>query len=238
MRKNVWLVVLAIAFAVAFVVLPGPLAASASGSSFDPDAFRAAFVPWWTAGSRALTPALAQFVDYARWYHGLRVLTAGLLLAVLVALAVRTRSLARAGAAVAGAVALLAVIDNLRKAVAAFGSLFPLLVDPSAQPALDQIRQRLAAGERTPPALGLIVEQYVRYHVVMLATSSVVAVVLLGVGVRLALRWRRGSDRWAVGSVAGLAVVLGLVAVVAAIANTTAVLDPLPKLLLLFEGSW
>ena len=216
-REFSTLVALVAVLAVAFVVAPPKLAASArTGDLADQGhlaaAFRTALVGYWRSGDRNFPPALQRVVDYWFRFHLFKGGIAALLLIVLVALTVllwRTTlradglgmgsraALASAGTAVPllALFALAVVMANVQGAVAPFASLLPMLMDDTSDPGLAgtlaQARQQLAGSHRTngytPPALDAMVSDFARYHVEMAVAAAVVAVVLLGLSVMF---WR------------------------------------------------
>ncbi|MFC9663562.1 hypothetical protein ACFVJ5_25250 [Nocardia sp. NPDC127606] len=256
------LVALAGALIAAFVVAPR-LLANGTGAGFRDESdlrrgFRSAFVEYWQTGTRSFPAELAAVVDYWFRYHLAKAVLAAMLLAVLVALAVRLwRAFLAAGAAgrgqrvtlaASGGVAavlalcsLVLVLANVQGAVTPFASLLPLLTgDDAPTTVLAQVDQRLADGTRIPP-LEVMVEAFARYHVAMAALAAVTAVSLVGA---CAVLWRaavRSADRRSrrVLAVFGtFSAVLALIMVVVAVANTTNASDPVPGLAALFAGGW
>ncbi|KOG11809.1 MULTISPECIES: hypothetical protein [Streptomyces] len=236
-------------------------------------AFREAFVAYWSSGARDHSPGMAGVVDYWFRYHVTKAVIAALLLATLAVLAVllwkafpaasrqagglgagRRVALGSAGVLVTGLAVFSAamVMANVQGAVAPFASLFPMLpTGASAEgplaDALVEVRRGLAdpapPGGRTPPALGVMIDDFARYHVAMAVAAGIVAVVLLGMS---AVAWRRlrgttAADRPARRVRASFAVLWAsssLIATVVAVANTSTAADPAPALLAFFEGSW
>jgi len=212
-RELATLVALVAGLAVAFVVAPPRLAASAQTADLADQghlaaAFRTALVAYWRSGDRNYLPALQRVVDYWFRFHLFKGGIAALLLIVLVALAVllwrttmradalgmRSRvALASAGTAVPllALFALAVVMANIQGAVAPFASLLPLLMDDKLDPSLAgtlvQARQQLTDSHRTsgytPPALDAMVSDFTRYHVEMAVAAAVVAVALLSLTV-------------------------------------------------------
>lgn len=217
-RTPAVLAALAVALVPAFVLLPGPLAASTSGGGFGDrdrlvDSLSASFVDYWGSGDRDLSPGLEGMVRYWLHYHVVKAVVAAALLAVLAALGVLLRrAFLRAGglgvgrrAALATAVVVVtalglassaAVLANVQGAMAPLSSLLSML--PVRSPhgeladALDQVRQHLAdrpdAGARTPPAVEVMVGDFARYHLVTAVTALTATVVLIGLSV---VSWRR-----------------------------------------------
>ncbi|WP_214105059.1 hypothetical protein [Acrocarpospora catenulata] len=234
------LVALAVALAAAFVVAPRTLAASRLDGGFADErdiieALRAAFVEYWNSGDRDFSHGLERVVDYWFRYHAAKAVIAAILLIVLVALGVLLwKAFLRAGglgtgrrAALASArvlvtmlalFSLVMVMANVQGTVAPFASLLPMLVigatDGELADTLDQIRQRLAdslsAGDRTPPALEVMISDFSRYHVAMAVVAATVAVVLIGTSVvggrglrergrptgEQSVRWGRRAFSW------------------------------------------
>lgn len=229
------------------------------------------FVDYWESGDRNFPPGLARLVDYWSHYHVAKAVIAALLLFVLGALGVLLwKAFLRAGGlgaksrtalASAGILvttlalfSLAAVMANIQGAIAPFSSLLPML--PVGAPegeltgTLEEIRRHLAdhphAGERTPPALQLMVDDFSRYHAVIAVAAAIVGVVLVAVSVA---SWKRSTRTGRAGvadrrtrrvlrTFAGVSALLSLVLVVIAVANTATTADPVPALLGFFEGDW
>ncbi|MFG3417646.1 hypothetical protein [Micromonospora sp. NPDC048063] len=267
------LVALAVALVAAFVVAPRTLAASGSGGGFVErrdlvEALGEEFVKYWRSGERDLSPGLQRVVDYWFRYHLAKAVIAAILLIVLVALGLLLwKAFLRAGGIGAGRRAALAsggvlvtmlalfslamVMANVQGAVAPYASLLPMLAsggtDGELADTLDQVRQRLAdslsAGDRTPPALEVMISDFSRYHVAMAVVAGIVAAVLVGTSVVSWTRFARTgpSDRRTrrvLGSFGVLSALLSLVVIVVIVANTTTAADPAPALLAFFDGGW
>ena len=217
----------------AAVLLTGAffLAPSALGPDRNDD-FPRAFAAYWSAGVRGFPPDLQHLVDHQFRFHLVRVLIAAPLLAVLVALAVRLRRFRLPIGALALVLAAV-LIENVQGFVSPFGTLLPVLVSGPARSdlaaVLAQIRDQVAHGPASP-ALTVMLDEYVRWHVVKAVLSGVLAVVLIGLSVAL---WR-GRRRWYSVLTAVPAAALLLVVV----ANVGTVADPRPGFLLLLQGSW
>ncbi|MFC1415586.1 hypothetical protein [Streptacidiphilus cavernicola] len=228
-------------------------------------ALRAAFVDYWNSGERALSPDMARVVDYWFRFHVAKGVISAVLLLVLIALgtvlwkaflksgdvlaAGGRIALASAGTVVAALAffSLLALMANTQGALAPLSSVLSML--PLGSPggrladAVDQVRQGLAGypggGAGAAPAVAVMVRDFGWYHAVMAVLASVVAAVFVGVGV---LAWRRrGADRRTrrvLGAFGVLAALLGLAALVVAVANTATAADPAPALLAFFKGGW
>ncbi|MFE6870466.1 hypothetical protein ACFVFS_28425 [Kitasatospora sp. NPDC057692] len=236
------------------------------------DGLSTAFVGYWNSGDRKLSPDLERVVGYWRDYHLVKASIAAALLAVLIALGVllwrafvrargrdrglgagRAAALAAAGTAVTalGLASLAAVLANVQGAVAPLSSLLSML--PMHPPhgaladTLDQVRRQLAdspdAGDRTPPAVAVMVDDFSLYHLVIAVAAPTVAVALIALSV---LSWRRGtrtaaSDRGAgrvVRSLALLWALLSLGFLVLGAANASTAADAAPALLDFFRGGW
>jgi hypothetical protein len=198
------------------------------------DDFPRAFAAYWSSGGGRGFPAdLQHLVDQQFGYHLARTAIALPLLAVLVALAVRLRRFRLPLAALALAVAALLIL-NVQGFVSPFGTLLPLLASHPANAGLAadlaQARDQLAHGPISP-ALHVMLDEYVRWHVVKGVLSGLLAAVLIGLSV---VAWRRGRRRW----YCPLAAVPALGALVVMVANVTTVADPDPGFLLLLRGSW
>ncbi|NKY14360.1 hypothetical protein HGA06_09345 [Streptomyces somaliensis DSM 40738] len=267
------LIALAVALVPAFVLVPGPLAAGTSGSGFDDrrhlvDSLSSSFVDHWRSGERDLSPDLARAVDHWLHFHVVKAVIAAALLAVLAALGVllwraflrtggpgagRGAALATAGAVVTvlGLASSAAVLANVQGAVAPLSSLLSML--PAHSPhggladTLDQVGHHLAdrpdTGGRTPPAVGVMVGDFARYHLVAAVAALTAAVVLGGLS---AVSWRRfagtgRSDRRTrrvFGSFGLLWALSSAAYAVVAVANASVAADPAPALLAFFEGGW
>ncbi|WP_314172255.1 hypothetical protein [Streptomyces winkii] len=261
------------ALVAAFNFVPRPLAASMSGTGYDDqrtfiDSLSEAFVDYWSSGDRNLSPGWKKLIEYWVYYHAAKAVIAAILLIVLIALGVllwkaflradglRAGSrvaLASAGAVVA-ALALCALVTtegNFQDATVPFSSLMGWLPVHASHgelaDTLDQVRQHLAhypdTGDRTPPALKVMVSDFSRFHVVRVVTATIVAIVLAGAS---AVSWKRfartgASDRRtrrvfrSFGLVSAL---LSLAVIVVAAANVAVTADPAPALLDLFRGGW
>lgn len=215
-----------------------------------------------------LSPGLERAVDYWRHYHVVKAVIAAMLLAVLIALgALLWKAFLRAGglgaasrfalASAAAVVTALAVFSsamvmaNIQGATAPFSSLLSMLPvhAPHGELAdtLHQVRQHLAdypnTGDRTPPALEVMVSDFSRYHAVIAVAATTVAVVLIGMS---AVSWKRSArtgasdrrTRRVFRSFGLVSALLSLVVIVVAVANTTTTADPAPALLAFFEGGW
>ncbi|MFE3020451.1 hypothetical protein [Streptomyces sp. NPDC059256] len=272
-RATTLLTALATALVTAFVLAPRMLAASGVGNALsDRDdlvqAVRKAFVAYWASGDREFSPELETVVDYWFRYHVAKAVIAALLTIVLIALGVllwkaflrtggvgASRNAALTSSSVLVTVlalfSLAVVVVNVQGAVAPFASLLPMLGVTSADgelgATLDEIRERLASqraiGDRTPPAIEVMINDFDRYHLAMAVLASTVTVILIAVSVLL---WKKfagtePSDRrtrrvWA--SFATLSAVLSMFVLVIATANISTAADPAPALLAFFQGGW
>jgi len=263
------LVALATALAAAVVVAPPTLAAGGSDGDLADrrqlsESFRAAFVAYWRSGDRDLSPDLKRIVDYWFRFHVAKAMIAAILLVVLVALGVllwkaflkagdlrpgRRAALASAGVLVTmlTLLSLAVVLANIQGAAAPFASLLPMVMDGATDGeltgTLDQIRLQLAAGDRTTPALEMMIGGFTRYHVVFAVIAAIAVVAFISMSV---MWWKKfakteSSDRRTrrvFGSFAVLSVLLSLTAIVSVVANTTTAADSPRVLLALFEGGW
>ncbi|MFE7113263.1 hypothetical protein ACFU98_43565 [Streptomyces sp. NPDC057575] len=227
-RRNAGLLAMALLLAVAFFLapplfFPGPF-----------DDFPRAFGAYWSSGGGRGFPAdLQHLVDQQFGYHLVRAAIALPLLAVLVALAVRLRRFRLPLAALALAAAAL-LISNVQGFVSPFGTLLPLLAshpaDADLTADLAQARDQLAHGPISP-ALHVMLDEYVRWHVVKGVLSGLLAAVLIGLSV---VAWRRSRRRW----YSLLPAVPAVGALVVMVANVTTMANPDPGFLLLLQGSW
>ncbi|MFG2819817.1 hypothetical protein ACGFX4_10365 [Kitasatospora sp. NPDC048365] len=267
------LAALSVALVPAFVFAPGPLASSMSDGGFGDQrhligSFSESFVGYWSSGDRNFSPGLERVVDYWVHYHVVKAVIAATLLAVLTAFGVllwkafvraggfgaaRRAAIASAGAAATalGLISLAAVMANIQGAIAPLSSLLSMLPMHSSRGALadtlGQVRRHLAdypnAGNRTPPAVEVMVGDFSRYHLVIAVAAPMVAVVLIGLSV---VSWRRfarteASDRRArriFRSFGLLWALLSLTFIVLAVANVSTAADPAPALLAFFTGGW
>ncbi|WP_235981212.1 hypothetical protein [Streptomyces albidus (ex Kaewkla and Franco 2022)] len=232
------------------------------------DSLSESFVDYWRSGDRNLSPDLKRLVEYWVHHHVIKAVIAAILLIVFTALGVllwkaflradglgagSRAALVSAGALVT-ALALctsVTVEGNLQDATAPFSSLMSMLPLHASHgefaETLDQVRQSLAhypdAGERTPPALTVMVDDFSRFHAVRVVTATIVAITLAGMS---AVSWRSfavagASDRRrrrVFGTFGLVSALLSLAVVVVAVANTTVAADPAPALLGFFEGGW
>ncbi|MCX4851751.1 hypothetical protein [Streptomyces sp. NBC_00893] len=227
-RRNAGLLAMPLLLAVAFFLapplfFPGPF-----------DDFPCAFAAYWSSGGGRGFPAdLQHLVDQQFGYHLVRAAITLPLLAVLVALAVRLRRFRLPLAALALAAAAL-LISNVQGFVSPFGTLLPLLAshpaDADLTADLAQARDQLAYGPISP-ALHVMLDEYVRWHVVKGVLSGLLAAVLIGLSV---VAWCRSRRRW----YSLLPAVPAVGALVVVVANVTTVANPDPGFLLLLQGSW
>ncbi|MFI8763950.1 hypothetical protein ACIGN6_03410 [Streptomyces sp. NPDC053792] len=264
------LVALAVALGAAFVLAPSRLAAIGTEGGLSSqrnlvDALSPAFVTYWTSGDQGFPPDLQRVVDSWFRFHVVKGVLAAALLIVFVALAVRLwkaflrssgpgaggRGLASAAilVSVLALVSLAALMANVQGAMAPFSSATALLPlgAPSGQlaGAIDQIKQGLAhypsPSDENAVALKVMVDDFGRYHAVLAALASVVAVALIGLSV---MAWRRfaaadrsnGRTRRTMRSFGVLSAVLALIVIVVALANTDTAADPAPALLGFYKG--
>lgn len=225
-RRNAGLLTMATLLAAAYFIAPLLLGPDRL------DDFPRAFVAYWSSGNGLhFPPDLQNFVDHQFNYHLLRVVIVLPLLAVLVALAVRLRRFQLPIGALALAAAVL-LIENVQGVVSPFGTLLPTLASHPANPdlgtALAQVRDQLANGPASP-ALNVMLDEYVRWHVVKAVLAGLLAAVLIGLSVAA---WRR--RRW----YSLLTAVPAVAALVVVAANVTTVANPNPPFLLLLQGSW
>ncbi|GIF40269.1 hypothetical protein [Actinoplanes xinjiangensis] len=230
---------LAVVLAGAFVAVP-PLLAPRRSEAALTGAVRDAVAEYWLSGAREFPPALAGLVGYWTGYHLIKAVTAGLLLIVLVALAVRfgRRPALASLAAVPALFAVALVMANVQGALAPFASLLPMAAGGGAPSALEPARENLAgslaSGASPAPAVEVMVADFAYYHVVMVVIAAVVAVALAVVSWSF---WKRpvmpGRRWWAVTSA-----VAALLVSVIAVANTGTAADPAPALLAFLGGGW
>jgi hypothetical protein len=267
------LVALAVALVPAFLFAPGPLAASMSGGGFGDqrnliDSLSESFVDYWSSGERNFPPGLERVVEYWLDYHVVKAVIAATLLAVLITLGVLLwKAFLRAGGLGAGGRAALAsagvvvtaltlfslaaVMATLQGATAPLSSLLSMLPMHASHgelaDTLDQVRQRLAdypnSGDRTPPAIEVMVSDFSRYHAVIAVAAPMVAAVLVAMSV---LSWKRlartgasdGRTRRVFRSFGLLSALLSSGFIVVAVANLTIAADSAPALLAFFNGGW
>ena len=226
-RRDAGLLTMAALLTAAFFVAPPLLLGPGR-----PGDFPRAFVAYWSSGGPDFPPDLQHLVDYQFHYHLTRVLIALPLLAVLVTLAVRLRRFRLPIGILALAAAVL-LIANVQGAVSPFGTLLPNLTagpaDAELSAVLAQVRDQLHNGPMSP-ALDVMLDEYVRWHVVKGVLVGFLAVALIGLSVAA---WRR-RPRW----LSLLTAVPAIAALVVVAANVTAVADPVPPFLLLLQGSW
>jgi hypothetical protein len=262
---------LAVAFAAAFVLAPRTLAASARGGGFASqrtliDALRTAFVGYWGSGDRGYSPALARIVDYWFRYHVAKAVFAALLLAVFVALGLRLfRVLVRQDgvrsglrvllASAAALVTLLAlasvalVMANIQGAAAPFASLLSMLPvgarDRPLTATVGQVKRQLAGypSTRTSPALDGMVNDYARYHAVLVVLAAIAVAVMIGICVALWKRFAKTDTadkrtRRVLASFGTVAALTTPALLVLAAANLSTATNPAPGLLAFFNGAW
>ncbi|MEU8609383.1 hypothetical protein AB0C29_15410 [Actinoplanes sp. NPDC048791] len=226
-RRDAGLLTMAMILATAFFLAPPLL--FGPGRLGD---FPRAFVGYWSSGSPDFRPDLQYLVDYQFHYHLARVVIALPLLVVLVTLAVLHRRF-RPAIGTLALVAAVLLIANVQGAVSPFGTLLPILASGPADAdliaVLAQIRDQLHNGP-TSPALDVMLDEYVRWHVAKGLLVGLLAAVLIGLSV---VTWRR-RRRW----LSLLTAVAAMAALVVVAANATTVMNPSPPLLLLLQGSW
>jgi hypothetical protein len=225
-RRDAGLLTMAVLLAAAFFLAPPLLVPGRL------DDLPRAFVAYWSSGGGpGFPPDLQHLVDHQFRYHLVRVAIALPLLAVLVALAVRLRRFRLPIGALALVTAAL-LIENVQGFVSPFGTLLPTLASHAADPepaaALAQARDQLTNGPASP-ALNVMLDEYVRWHVVKAVLSGLLAAVLIALSVVVWRRRRLSSLLTAVPALGALVVV---------VANVTTVANPTPGLLLLLQGSW
>lgn len=213
-----------------------------------------AFAVWWAAGDPELSAGLQHVVDRQFRSHLVTLLIALALVVVLTVLAVRWPRLRPASQTQPGPqtqpgtgvlwrrlrvpVIVLALgagvllISQVQGVLSPFGTLLPGLVSAPGESAaaLAQVTDRLAHGQGSP-ALQVLIDEYVRWHVAKGALVGALTVVLAVLAVRA---WRR---RWVFGLLMVVPVLAGLLVTAA---NVTAVVNPIPQFLILFRvpGSW
>jgi hypothetical protein len=94
---------------------------------------------------------------------------------------------------------------------------------------LAQLRDQLHNGP-TSPALDVMLDEYVRWHMVKAVLVGLLAAALIGLSV---VAWRR-RRRW----LSLLTTVPAVAALVVVAANVTTAMNPIPPFLLLRQGSW
>lgn len=249
---------IALALTSAFVLLPRPVATLLSGAGYGDEhhlteKVSSAFVGYWRSARQPLTPELMQLVDYWRWYHLVKAITAMGLLVLLLLLAARlrtrftptdvTHAMRRPslGGGVAAAVlalfAFVLALANVQGAIAPFSSLLSLLPVTTARgdlaTTIEEVRQQAANYPRgSSAALRMIVGDLTVYHVVVAVISSLTAVALVG----LAVAWKRSDARTGSGDresrrlrrtfTVGAAIVAASFAVLGFANTTTAVNSP------------
>ncbi|GLW27461.1 hypothetical protein [Actinoplanes regularis] len=226
-RRNAGLLAMAVLLTAAFFLAPPLLLGPGRLAGFP-----RAFAAYWSSGGPDFPPDLQHLIDYQFHYHLARVMIAVPLLAVLVTLAVLLRRFRLPIGALALAVAVL-LIANVQGAVSPFGTLLPNLAsgpaDAGLAAALAQVRDQLHNGPMSP-ALHVMLDEYVRWHVTKGVLAALLAAVLVGLSV---VAWRR--RRRLLGLLTAL---LTVAAVVVVAANVSTVANPNPPFLLLLQGSW
>jgi len=226
-RLEAGLLTMAVLLAVAFFIVP-PLLLGPDRL----DDFPRAFVAYWSSGGPDYRPDLQRLVDYQFHYHLVRGVIALPLLAVLVTLAVLLRRFRLPIGALALVAAVL-LIFAVQGAVSPFGTLLPNLAsgpaDADVAAVLAQVGDQVHHGPASP-ALDVMLDEYVRWHVVKGAMAGLLAAVLIGLSV---VAWR-GRRRW----LSLLTAVPAMAALVVIAANVSVVVNPDPPFLLLLQRNW
>lgn len=264
------LAALAVALVPAFVFAPPMLAANGSEGGLSDQrklisAVNGAFIEYWRSGDRPFTPGMQRLVDYWSRFHVAKAAISAILLIVLIALCVLLwKAFLRAGglgtgkgAAFASSgvlVAILAVLSvaalvaNIQGAVAPFTSVLTLLPVGTSHGRLgdtfEQVRQRLAeyrsTGHQTSPALQMMIDDNVRYHVAVVVMAPILALVLIGTSVLLWKRFAGSSDRRTRRTLASFGIALSLFSLLfaaLAVVNATVAEKPALALVNFFNGS-
>lgn len=266
--SNTRLGILSTALAAAFVLLPRPVASAVSGRSYGGEQdltvkVSAAFVDYWHIGNRALTPALLHLVDYWRWYHVVKAVTAIGLLVVLIVLATRfwktyvvigthTEGWASATAGVVATVlsvfAFMLALANVQGAFAPFSSLMSMLpirsADGELEAVIEQVKQGLAHyPSGSTGALRMIVGDLALYHVVVMVISWLVAVVLIVLTIGSWRTYARTTEearraRRLFSSLGISSMLMTTLIAVLALANTSAAADSATAVLNFYKGTF
>lgn len=255
MPRFSWPVAATVAALVAFVLAPRPLAAIGGSRGFVDqadlaDTFRTAFAGYWNSGRPAFTPELAEIADYWVRYHLVKAVFATIVLVAALVIGMRLRrtelgagSLTAAYVAVSSltVVAAAAVLANVQGAVSPFASLLSMLPTDRADAALDQVQQGLEnpAPHGMPAVLDAMVDDFARFHAVMVVIGAVTVLVLVGASALL-WQWRARTDhddrrnRTVATSFAVFVSVMAVGMLVVVAANLSTVADPAPALLAVF----
>lgn len=240
-RRTVALLVAALILAACFFLAPAILAGGDFGALTDgllvEAAFRAELVASWHSADQTITPGLDHLVDYWRRYHAIKIVIAGMLLAVVVALGVsprgRTRALPRAvGVTAVGLFALLLVMVNIQATAAPLTALLQGLPTPDSAETARAYREigRALAEHRSAPVLDAMIESFGRYHAVMAVETALVAV---GFAIHSVWAWRRPQPARLFGTVWA---VLAVGLLLATVASTWTSLDAVEALQAYFSG--
>jgi hypothetical protein len=178
-RCDAGLLAVAVLLAAAFFLAPPLLGAGR------PDDFPRVFAGYWTLGVQDFPPDLQHLVDRQFRRNLARVVIALPLLVVLVVSAVRLRRFRLPIGALALAAAVL-LIAGVQGAVSPFGTLLPALADGPAgvdvAAVQAQVRDQFESGS-VSPALGVMLDEYVRWHVVKAVLVGLLAAVLVALSV-------------------------------------------------------
>ncbi|GHE58141.1 hypothetical protein GCM10014715_08850 [Streptomyces spiralis] len=227
-----------------------------------------AFVGYWDSGDRAFTPDMQRVVDYWFRFHAIKAGISIVLLIVLVALSHQAWKAyvgaggsgrgRRAGLASAGALALilttlalLLVVANVQGAVAPFTSVLTLMPVGASHGqlagTLAQVRERLTdsqnTGDRTPPAIDVMISDFALYHEVVVVMSVILAIIFIGLSVVLWKRFARTGPsarrtRSTLGWFGASSTVFSLFAIILFMANLSNTVNPTEGLLGFFAGSF
>ena len=147
--------------------------------------------------------------------------------------------------------ALAVVMANIQGAVAPLSSALSMLSlgTPSGQltSAVDQVRQNLSdyssAGGHPLPATKVMVDDFGRYHAVMVGIAATVAISFAVMSIALWRRFTRTAAadrrvRRALAVLGVLAALMSLSVCVVTVANISVATNPAPALLAFFQGGW
>ncbi len=259
-QKAVAIATMIVLLSIAFAFLPGSIARISSGA--DPittgtlaESLSRAFSQWWSTGEANLTTEMERVVMFWGVFHFVKmVVSAGLLAALLLAGAQllcaysgskgRGRRAAIVIVGVLGApwamLILLILLANIQGAISPLSSVMGLLPLESPSEAVTQVRDHFANGTTTP-VLDVLIEDFRKYHEVMVGCAAIAAgAVVIGVILALIRRMRTPPEnvrlRRLMAVIVAALTLFALFLILIMLLNMSTVDETAPALAAFFEG--